>query len=237
MSISPNCCVIRDRKPHFLSVSDVLRYSVDHTQEMLHQELEIKLSETQEMRLYASLEKIFIEERIYKDKEYEEAKSSDEALVHVDGRLGPFKPGFYREITKDDILKLWKIPFERIFKFNSDKADERIAQLNAEVEHLQYDLDHIVEYTVKWYEHLKKAYGGKFPRRTTIRGFDSIEAAKVAEANKRFYFDKDGGFIGTGLKDAKLLFTCSDLDDILIIYKNGTYKIVKVSDKLYVGKR
>ncbi len=237
VSISPNCCVIRDRKPHFLSVSDVLRYSVDHTQEMLHQELEIKLSETQEMRLYASLEKIFIEERIYKDKEYEEAKSSDEALVHVDGRLEPFKPGFYREITKDDILKLWKIPFERIFKFNSDKADERIAQLNAEVEHLQYDLDHIVEYTVKWYEHLKKAYGGKFPRRTTIRGFDSIEAAKVAEANKRFYFDKDGGFIGTGLKDAKLLFTCSDLDDILIIYKNGTYKIVKVSDKLYVGKK
>lgn len=237
VSISPNCCVICDRKPHFLSVSDVLRYSVDHTREMLRQELTIRLAETQEARLYASLEKIFIENRIYKDREYEEARSSDEAVEHVDGRLDPFKPSFFREITKDDILRLWKIPFERIFKFNSDKADERIAQLNAEVERLQYDIEHIVEYTVKWYEHLKKTYGSRFPRRTTIRGFDSIEAAKVAEANKRLYFDKEGGFVGTGLKDAKLLFTCSDLDDILIIYKNGTYKIVKVSDKLYVGKK
>lgn len=237
VSISPNCCVICDRKPHFLSVSDVLRYSVDHTREMLRQELTIKLAETQEARLYASLEKIFIENRIYKDREYEEARSSDEAVEYVDGRLEPFKPSFFREITKDDILRLWKIPFERIFKFNSDKADERIAQLNAEVERLQYDIEHIVEYTVKWYEHLKKTYGSRFPRRTTVRGFDSIEAAKVAEANKRLYFDKEGGFVGTGLKDAKLLFTCSDLDDILIIYKNGTYKIVKVSDKLYVGKK
>ena len=235
VSISPNCCVIRDRKPHFLSVSDVLRFSVDHTVDMLRQELEIKLAETQEARLFASLEKIFIEERIYKDKEYEEARSSDEAVVHVDRRLEPFKPGFFREIVKEDILRLWKIPFERIFRFNSDKADERIAELNARVEQLSYDLQHITEYTVKWYEHLKQTYGVRFPRRTTLRGFDSIEAAKVAEANKRFYFDEEGGFVGTGLKDARFLFTCSDLDDILIIYRSGRYKTVKVSDKLYVG--
>ena len=237
VSISPNCCVIWDKKPRFLTVSDVLRYSVDHTREMLHRELEIKLAETQEAQLYASLEKIFIEERIYKDKEYEEARSSDEAVAHVDRRLEPFKPSFFREITADDILKLWKIPFERIFRFNSDKADERIAELNATVEKIRHDIDNIVEYTVGWYDHLRKTYGSRFPRRTTLRGFDSIEATKVAEANKRFYFDKEGGFIGTGLKDAKYLFTCSDLDDVLIIYKTGTYKIVKVSEKVYVGKK
>ncbi len=237
VSISPNCCVIWDSKPRFLTVSDVLRFSVDHTQEMLHQELEIKLGETQEARLYASLEKIFIEERIYKDREYEEARSSDDAVAHVDKRLEPFKPSFYREITKDDILKLWKLPFERIFKFNSEKADDKIAELNREVDRLQHDMEHIVDYTVAWYEHLKKNYGSRFPRRTTVRGFDSIEAAKVAEANKRFYFDKEGCFIGTGLKDGQFLFTCSDLDDILIIYRNGVYKTVKVSEKLYIGKK
>ncbi len=237
VSISPNCCVIWDKKPRFLTVSDVLRFSVDHTQEMLHQELEIKLAECEEARLYASLEKIFIENRIYKDKEYEEARSSDEAVLHVDSRLEPFKSSFFREITHEDILKLWKIPFERIFKFNSDKADQKIAELNAQVEKLRYDLEHIVEYTINWYSHLKKSYGDRFPRKTTIRGFDSIEAAKVAEANKRLYFDQEGGFIGTGLKDAKYLFTCSDLDDILIIYRNGTYMTVKVSDKLYIGKK
>lgn len=237
VSISPNCCVIWDRKPHFLSVSDVLRFSVDHTKEMLRQELEIRLAETLETSLYASLEKIFIENRIYKDKEYEEARSSEEAVAHVDSRLEPFKPSFFREITSDDILKLWKIPFERIFRFNSDKADRRIAELNAQIDSLRHDLDNIVEYTVRWYTHLKNAYGARFPRRTTLRGFDSIEAAKVAEANKRFYFDRKGGFIGTGLKDAEYMFTCSDLDDILVIYDTGAYLTLKVSDKLYVGKK
>lgn len=235
VSISPNCCVIWDRKPRFLTVSDVLRFSVDHTQELLRQELELKLSETQETRLFASLEKIFIEERIYKDKEYEEARSSEEAVEHVDKRLTPFKPQFFREITKDDILKLWKLPFERIFKFNSEKTDSRIAALTAEVEKLESDIENIVDYTIGWYEHLKATYGERFPRRTTLRGFDSIEAAKVAEANKRFYYDESGGFVGTGLKDGEFLFTCSDLDDILIIYHSGLYKIVKATDKLYVG--
>lgn len=237
VSISPNCCVIWENKPHFLSVSQVLRFSVDRTRDILHKELSIKLSETQEARLLASLEKIFIEERIYKDKEYEEARSSEEAVRHVDHRLEPFKPSFFRPVTDEDILKLWKLPFERIFKFNSDKADKNLAELDKKIEQLTHDINHIVEYTIAWYTHLKETYGHSFPRNTTLRGFDSIEASKVAEANKRLYFDKERGFVGTGLKDARFLFTCSDLDDLLIIYKNGKYKTVRVQDKLYIGKK
>lgn len=237
VSISPNCCVIMDRKPHFLTVSNLLKYSVDHTRELLRRELEIKLGEIQETRLYCSLEKIFIEERIYKDKDVEEAPDMDAAIAHVDKRLEPFKPTFFREVTRDDLIKLWEIKMGRILKFNSEKADQRISDLHKDIERLQFDLDHMTEYTIAWYTHLKDKYGSAFPRRTVIRGFDSIEAVKVAEANKRLYYDKNGGFIGTALKDNEFLFTCSDIDDILIIYKDGTYKIVKVQDKLYVGKK
>ena len=237
VSISPNCCVIKDRKPQFLSVSNLLKFSVDHTRELLRRELEIKLRETQETRLYCSLEKIFIEERIYKDREVEEAADMDAAIAHVDKRLEPFKPTFFREVTRDDLIKLWEIKMGRILKFNSEKADQRISDLQKDVERLQFDLDHMTEYTIAWYTHLKEKYGSAFPRRTVIRGFDSIEAAKVAEANKRLYYDKNGGFLGTALKDNEFLFTCSDIDDILIIYKDGTYKLVKVQDKLYVGKK
>ena len=237
VSISPNCCVIVDRKPKFMSVTELLRYSVDHTRRLLRRELEIKLAETHETRLYCSLEKIFIEERIYKDKEVEEARDMDTAIAHVDKRLEPFKKDFFREVTRDDLVRLWEIKMGRILKFNSDKANERIANLQKDIERLQFDLDHMTEYTTAWYHHLKEKYGEAFPRRTTIRGFDSIEAAKVAEANKRLYFDKAGGFLGTALKDNEFLFTCSDIDDILIIYRDGTYKLVKVQDKLYVGKK
>ncbi len=237
VSISPNCCVIVDRKPRFMSVSELLRYSVEHTQQLLRKELEIKLGETHETRLYCSLEKIFIEERIYKDREVEEARDMDAAIAHVDKRLEPFKKDFFREVTRDDLVRLWEIKMGRILKFNSEKANERIANLQKDIERLQFDLAHMTEYTTAWYRHLKEKYGEAFPRRTTIRGFDSIEAAKVAEANKRLYFDKAGGFLGTALKDNEFLFTCSDIDDILIIYKDGTYKLVKVQDKLYVGKK
>jgi len=237
VSISPNCCVIVDKKPQFMSVCQLLRYSVDHTKELLRKELEIKLAETKETRLYCSLEKIFIEERIYKDREVELAANMDEAIKHVDKRLDPFKPDFFREVTREDIIRLWEIKMGRILKFNTDKANQRIADLEKDIERLQFDLDHIVEYTSAWYSHLKDKYGEAFPRRTVLRGFDSIEAAKVAEANKRLYYDKSGGFLGTSLKDNEFLFTCSDIDDILIIYKDGTYKLVKVQDKLYVGKK
>lgn len=237
VSISPNCCVIRDSKPEFLTVSDLLKYSVDHTQEMLRQELEIKLGETREQQLFASLEKIFIEERMYKDKKVEDAHDMETAIRRVDTLLKPFKPGFFREITDEDLIRLWEIKMGRILKFNSQKADEKITRLDSDIEQLEYDLEHIVEYTEKWYVHLKEKFGDRYPRRTVIRSFDSIEATKVAEANKRFYFDAEGGFIGTGLKDKEFRFTCSDIDDILVIYRDGTYKIVKVQDKLYVGKK
>ncbi|MDE6296664.1 MAG: DNA gyrase/topoisomerase IV subunit A, partial [Muribaculaceae bacterium] len=236
ISISPNCCVIRDRKPEFLTVSDLLRYSVDHTQEMLRQELEIKLGETREQQLFLSLEKIFIEERMYKDAEIEGAPDMETAIARLDILFEPFKPSFFRPLTEDDLIHLWEIKMGRILKFNSEKADKKIANLDEEIAQIEYDLEHIVEFTEKWYLHLKEKYGARFPRRTVIRGFDSIEAAKVAEANKRFYHDEEGGFIGTGLKDKKFLFTCSDIDDILVIYRNGKYKIVRVQDKLFVDK-
>ena len=237
VSIYPICCVIVDKKPHFLSVSDLLRYSTDRTKDLLKKELEIKLEETKENQLYLSLEKIFITERIYKDKEIEEAHSMEVAIQHVDKRLEPYKHLFYRPITDEDLIRLWEIKMARILKFNADKADKRIAELDEEIKKISYNLEHIIEYTIDWYTHIKEKYGDKYPRRTVIRGFDSIEAAKVAEANKRLYFDKNGGFIGTALKDNEFLFSCSDIDDILIIYKDGTYKLVKVQEKLYVGKK
>lgn len=237
VSVSPNCCVIRDRRPEFLNVSELLRYSADHTQEMLRQELDIKLGETREQQLFASLEKIFIEERMYKDREVEQAPDMETAIRRLDRLFDPFKESFFRAVTDDDLIKLWEIKMGRILKFNSEKANEKIARLDQEIEHLNYDLEHIVEYTEKWYIHLKEKYGANFPRRTLIRSFDSIEATKVAEANKRFYYDAEGGFIGTGLKDKEFLFTCSDIDDILVIYRDGTYKIVRVQEKLYIGKK
>lgn len=237
VSISPVCCVIKDRKPHFLSVSDLLRFSVDDTMRMLEKELRIKLGETREAQLFLSLEKIFIEQRMYKDSEVEEASSMDNAIRRLDVLMTPYKPSFYREINDDDLLKLWEIKMGRILKFNAKKADEKISALNADIDKLEYNIGHIAEYTIGWYEGLKSKYGENYPRRTTIRGFDSIQATKVAEANKRLYIDKNGGFVGTALKDAEFLFTCSDLDDIIVIYKDGKYKLMKVQDKVYVGKK
>lgn len=237
VSISPICCVINDRKPEFTTVSQLLRHSVARTQRLLMEEIAIRLGETREARMFASLEKIFIEERMYKDREVEEAADMDAALAHLDRRFDPFKPSFFREITSDDLLKLWEIKMGRILKFNSEKADAHIAALQKEIDRLEYNYSHPTEFTIAWYEHLKEKYGHAFPRRTVMRSFDSIEATKVAEANKRLYFDKAGGFVGTSLKDNEFLFNCSDLDDILIIYRDGTYKIVKVSEKLYIGKK
>lgn len=237
VSISPNCCVIWDRKPRFLTVSEVLKFSADRTKDLLHRELEIKLGELQETRLFASLEKIFIGERMYKDSQIERAGDMDHAVKRLAELFEPFKPGFFREITIDDYMRLWEIKMGRILKFNTDKADEKISQLDAEITQILHDLDHITDYTINWYAHLKEKYGASFPRRTVVRGFDSIVATKVAEANKRLYFDKEGGFIGTGLKDAEFKFTCSDIDDVLVVYRDGTYKISKVQEKFYVGKK
>ena len=236
VSISTMCCVINENKPHFLSVSDLLRFSVDHTRSILLQELEIKLHETREDQLFLSLEKIFIENRIYKDRPLETAPDMDTAVAHIDQRLEPWKKSFYREITRDDIMRLWEIKMGRILKFNSDKAEEKLAQLEKTIEALLNDIEHITDYTVRWFEHLKDKYGARFPRRTIIRDFDNIEATKVAEANRRLYFDRESGFAGTGLKTGEFICNCSDIDDIIVFYKDGRYKLMRVADKFYVDK-
>lgn len=236
VNISPNCCVIKDKKPHFLGVSDVLRHSVDTTKEILRKELEIQLGEVRELLHFASLERIFIEERIYKDKEFEESRNMEEAIAHIDKRLEPWKPKFIRPITDDDILRLMEIKMGRILKFNSKKAEDLIASYNDKIKALLNDLNHIVDYTIKWYEDLKAKYGEAYPRHTVIRGFDNIEAATVAEANEKLYINREEGFIGTGLKKDEYVCNCSSIDDIIIFYKDGKYKIVKVQEKMFVGK-
>ncbi len=236
VSVSPNCCVIDDKKPCFLGVDDLLRYSVDSTRNILEAELKVRLGELQEQRLFASLEKIFIEERIYKDKEYEQAPDIESAVRHIDSRLEKYKSSFVREINDDDILKLVEIKMKRIFKFSSDEADDRIADLDRKIAEINDRLAHIVEYTIDWYKRLKAKYGDAYPRRTVIRNFDNIEAANVAEANERLYINREDGFIGTGLKKDEFICNCSSLDDIIIFYKDGRYKVVRVQDKISIGK-
>ena len=236
VSISPNCCVIDEKKPHFLTVSDVLRKSADNTLSLLRQELEIRKGELQEALHFASLEKIFIEERIYKDKKFEQAENMDAACAHIDDRLTPYYPQFVREVTKEDILRLMEIKMARILKFNKDKAEENIARIKEEIEEIDFKLTHIVNYTIDWFEMLKNKYGENYPRRTELRNFDTIEAAKVVEANEKLYINREEGFIGTSLKKDEFVANCSDIDDIILFYKDGRYKVVRVADKLFVGK-
>ncbi|MEG1749868.1 MAG: DNA gyrase/topoisomerase IV subunit A, partial [Tannerellaceae bacterium] len=236
ISISPNCCVIMDKKPHFLTVSDVLRHSTNDTLTLLRTELEIQKHEQEEALFFASLEKIFIEERIYKDKEFENAKDMDEAIVHIDKRLDPFKPDFVREVTRDDILRLMEIKMGRILKFNSDKSNALIAQIKEEIEHIELHLSNIVEYTIEWFLMLKEKYGKSYLRQTVIRNFDTIEATKVVEANEKLYINRTEGFLGMSLKKDEFICNCSDIDDIIVIFRNGIYKIMKVCDKMFVGK-
>ena len=236
ISISPNCCVIDDNKPHFLKVSDVLKKSVDNTLALLRQELEIHKGELQESLHFASLEKIFIEERIYKDKEFEQSKDMDAACEHIDNRLTPFYPQFIREVTKEDILRLMEIKMGRILKFNTDKAEEIIAKMKSDIAEIDAHLANIVGYTIDWYQMLKDKYGKNFPRRTELRNFDTIEATKVVEANEKLYINREEGFIGTALKKDEFVACCSDLDDVIIFYRDGKYMITPVADKKFVGK-
>ena len=236
ISISPNCCVIDDNKPHFLKVSDVLKKSVDNTLALLRQELEIHKGELQESLHFASLEKIFIEERIYKDKEFEQSKDMDAACEHIDNRLTPFYPQFIREVTKEDILRLMEIKMGRILKFNTDKAEEIIAKMKSDIAEIDAHLANIVGYTIDWYQMLKDKYGKNFPRRTELRNFDTIEETKVVEANEKLYINREEGFIGTALKKDEFVACCSDLDDVIIFYRDGRYMITPVADKKFVGK-
>lgn len=236
INISPNCCVIEDNKPCFLTISDVLRHNVDYTMGLLRKELMIRKNELEEQLFFSSLEKIFIEERIYKGKKFENAENMDAAIEHVDNRLEPYKKNFIREITRDDILRLMEIKMQRILKFNKDKADELIARIKDEIKGINHDLAHMVEVTINWFTFIKNKYGANFPRRTEIRNFDTIEATKVVEANEKLYINRAEGFIGTGLKKDEFVCNCSDIDDIIIFYKDGKYKVIRVADKIFVGK-
>lgn len=236
ISISPNCCVIKDRKPQFLTVSDVLRSSTDQTKTLIGRELEIRRNELLEQLFFCSLEKIFIEERIYKDKGYENAETLDKACEHIDKRLTPFYPQLVREVRKEDILRLMEIKMKRILKFSKDQADELIARIQADIKQIEHDLAHLVDITCEWFEHLKAKYGADHPRLTEIRNFDTIEAAQVVEANEKLYIDRKEGFLGTGLKKAEFVCNCSDIDDVIIFYRDGKYKIVRVAEKINIGK-
>lgn len=203
---------------------------------LLKLELEIKKNEILETLHFASLEKIFIEERIYKDKEFEQSKDMDAACKHIDERLTPFYPKFIREVTKDDILKLMEIKMGRILKFNSDKADELIAKMKEEIAAIDHHLANIIEYTIDWYQMLKEKYGKNFPRHTELRNFDTIEAAKVVEANEKLYINREEGFIGTSLKKDEFVACCSDIDDVIVFFRDGKYIVTPVADKKFVGK-
>ncbi len=236
VNISPNCCVIEDDKPKFLNVSDVLRASVDRTKDLIRRELEIRKGELLEQYHFSSLEKIFIEERIYKDRKFEQAPDVDAVCEHIDERLTPYYPQLVREVTKDDILKLLEIKMQRILKFNKEKAEELMARIKAEIDDIDRDLANMVEVTANWFTFLKDKYGKDHPRLTEIRNFDTIEASKVVEANEKLYINRQDGFIGTSLKKDEFVCNCSDIDDIIIFYKDGKYKVVRVADKIFVGK-
>ena len=236
INISPNCCVISEQKPQFLTISDVLRHNVERTKDLIRQELEIRKGELLEQYHFCSLEKIFIEERIYKDKKFEEAPNVDRVCEHIDERLTPYYPTLVREVTKDDILKLLEIKMQRILKFNKEKADELMSRIKAEIDEIDRDLANLTEVTAGWFQFLKDKYGKDHPRLTEIRNFDTIEATKVAEANQKLYINRNDGFIGTALKKDEYVCNCSDIDDIIIFYREGKYKVVRVAEKLFVGK-
>lgn len=237
VSVSPNCCVISDNKPHFIGVSDVLRHNTEGTRDILRRELLIKLDEVREQLHFASLERIFIEKRIYKDKGYEESENRQQAIDHIRGRLEKYVKQLVREVTDDDIVRLFEIKMGRILKFNAAKCDEQIAAMHSRIDELNGYLANLTEYTIDWYRRLKEKYGDAFPRRTVIRNFDSIQAASVAEANQKLYINREEGFIGTGLsKNDEVVCNCSSIDDVIVFYNDGRYKVVKVQEKLFIGK-
>ena len=236
LSVSPNSCVIENDKPIFMPITDILRKSVDETVALLLLELKIKLGELETDWQYSSLEKIFIEERIYKDKEFEESESIDQVVVHVRERLEPFLPELIQPVTDDDIKLLLEIKMKRILKFNSEQAENYIKGLEEEIARVKFDIEHIIPYSINYYENIKKKYGKGRERLTEIRNFENIEATKVVVANEKLYINREEGFIGTALKKEEFICECSDIDDVIVFRKDGTYYVTKVADKLFVGK-
>ncbi len=235
VSIAPNCCVVEDKKPIFTNVTTLLKHSTENTKQLLKWELEIQKSELEEQYFYTSLERIFIENRIYKKEGYENAADKETLIAFVDNELTPFKPQLIRQVRTEDIEKLFEIRMIRITKFDAKKADELMKSLDKQIKDTVKNLNHLTEYTLRWFENLKAKYGDKYPRRTEVRNFASINVKTVVEANKKLYVDYAEGFIGTALKDAEFLCNCSDLDDIIVFHKDGKYKVSKVTEKSFIG--
>lgn len=234
VSISPNACVVIDNKPHFVGVDDLLKHNVAQTMDLLRQELEIRRGELMEKILFSSLEKIFIENRIYRD--IEECTTWEQVLDTIDLGLTPFKPQFYREITRDDIIRLTEIKIKRISKYDSFKADELIRFQQEELAEVEHNLAHLKAYTLTYYRNLLKKYGKGRERKTEIKTFDTIAASVVAANNQKLYVNRAEGFIGYGLKKDEFLMDCSDLDDVIVFLRNGKYRVTKVGEKVFVGK-
>lgn len=235
VNVSPNCCVVQDKKPIFTTVSDLLRMSVEHTKALLKWELEIQKAELEEQYFYTSLEKIFIENRIYKEEGYENAPDKEKLIAFVDQALEPWKAKLIREVRREDIERLFEIRMIRITRFDSKKADELMRDLDKKIKTTIRNLKNLTDYTIAWFESLKQKYGAKYPRRTEVRNFANINIKTVVEANEKLYINRAEGFIGTGLKKDEFLFNCSDIDEVIIFHRDGKYKIVKVADKVFVG--
>lgn len=236
LSVSPNSCVIEDEKPCFMPIPEILRKSADDTVTLLKLELEIRLSELSEEWHFASLERIFIEERIYKDKKFEESPNLQKVLAHVHERLKPFLPQLWRKVTDEDIKRLLEIKMKRILKFNSEEAERFIKGLEEEITQVKHDIEHIIPYTIAYYKRIKTKYGKGRERKTEIRNFENIEAAKVVIANEKLYINREEGFIGTALKKDEFICECSDMDEVIVFKKDGSYYVTKVADKIFVGK-
>ena len=232
-SISPNTCVIVDDKPSFMGVSTILKHSADRTVELLKAELEIRLGELNEDWHMSSLEKIFIEERIYHD--IEECETWEAVLTAIDKGLDPFKKLLYRDVTREDIIQLTEIKIKRISRFDVKKADEHIKGIEIEIEEVKNHLKNIIPFTINYFRQIKKKYGKGRERKTELRNFDTIEATKVVANNAKLYINYKEGFIGTGLKKDEFVSDCSDIDDVIVIRKDGVYLITKVADKVFVG--
>lgn len=234
VSISPNACVVMEDKPHFMSVNEILKICTRQTMDLLKKELEIRRAELMEKILFSSLERIFIENRIYRD--IEECETWESVLETIDKGLEPYKAQFYREIVRDDLIRLTEIKIKRISRYDSFKADELMKDLQAELEEVENNLAHLKQYTIRWYQGLQKKYGKGRERKTEIRTFDTIQAQAVVANNEKLFVNRKEGFIGYGIKKDEYVSDCSDLDDVIVFFTNGKMKVVKIEEKVFVGK-
>ncbi len=234
VSISPLCCIISENKPHFLGVREILKISTDNTKDLLKRELEIQLTELENQWHTISLERIFIENRIYRD--IEEKSTWDDVISTINNGLEPFKNRLKRDITIDDIKKLTEIPIRKISKFDLDKVKEKLVNIEANIEEVKNNLEHIVEYTIQYFTHLKKQYGKDKKRKTLIEEFDDLDKKKISIKNQKLYVNREEGFVGTSMRKDELVCDCSDLDDIIIFTEDGIMKVIKVDSKVFVGK-